>query len=538
VNQRVAPTAWPQVAEPPIIAPAAAAPPSATTARDEPSLLRLITCGSVDDGKSTLIGRLLFEADQIPDDQLAHLQQESARRGTDIDFSLLVDGLAAEREQGITIDVAYRYFGTGRRKFIVADTPGHEQYTRNMATAASTADLAVLLVDARKGILPQTRRHSLIVALLGVRHVVLAVNKMDAVGFDAAVFKTIETDFRDFADGLGFDSITCLPVSAKGGDNVTALSLQMPWYRGPALLPHLETVDLASRGPEKPFRMPVQWVSRLEVDGRGYCGLVAAGRVRRGDAVAILPSGRRTTITGIRLAEDHLEEAVAGQSVTLILDDAIDVSRGDLLAAAAEPPTVGNQLSAKLLWVSSEPLQPGRSYLLKAGTATVSAVVDVISAHWDIATGAIQSRQERRGLALNEIGLAKLTLGRRLALDSYPASRATGGFILIDRLSNDTVAMGLIDCVEQFTPPQRVDDSYASMEGLALPERAPAARPDRLPAGVSAFLIELAVIFTCALAIERALVPAAAIALAAGTAQLALRRVRESGVLQRLWRRR
>jgi bifunctional enzyme CysN/CysC/sulfate adenylyltransferase subunit 1 len=533
MSQQVAATARPQAAELPMIAPAESS--RASAAPDTLSLLRLITCGSVDDGKSTLIGRLLFEAGQIPDDQLVQLRQESARWGADIDFSLLVDGLVAEREQGITIDVAYRYFGTPRRRFIVADTPGHEQYTRNMATAASTADLAVLLVDARKGILAQTRRHCLIVALLGVRHVVLAINKMDAVVYDAAVFNAIESGFRNFAEGLEFDSITCLPVSAKIGDNVTTRSPHMPWHAGPALLPHLETIDVASSGPEKPFRMPVQWVTRLAADGRGYCGLIAAGRVRRGDAVAVLPSGRQTTVAGIRLAEEDLAEAVAGQSVTLILGDAIDVSRGDLLASAAAPPTIGNQLSAKLLWVSSEPLHPGRSYLFKAGTAVVSAVVDAISAQWDIATGAIQPRQERRGLATNEIGLAQLTLGRRLALDRYGDSRATGGFILIDRLSNDTVAMGLIDAVEQFTPPQRVDDSYASMEGLA-PAEAAVGRQNRT-AIVPAFFIDWVVIFACALAIVRALAPAAAIALAAGSAQWALRRARASGRLDRLWRR-
>jgi sulfate adenylyltransferase large subunit len=406
-----------------------------------------------------------------------------------------------------------------------------------MATAASTADLAVLLVDARKGILAQTRRHSLIVALLGVRHVVVAVNKMDAVGFDAAVFKAIAISFRDFATALAFDSITCLPVSAKSGDNVATLSPHMPWYSGAALLPHLETIDVASRAEAKPFRLPVQWVSRLEADLRGYCGLIAAGRVRRGDAVAVLPSGRRTTIAGIRLAEQHLEEAVVGQSVTVVLSEAIDVSRGDLLAAAAIPPSIGNRLSAKLLWVSSEPLHPGRSYLLKAGTAVASAVVDAISAQWDIATGTIQPRQERRGLALNEIGLAKLTLSRRLALDSYRASRATGGFILIDRLSNDTVAMGLIDEIELFSPPQRVDDSYASMEGLVATEAVPVSRQNRQPAIGPAFFVECAVIFACALAILRAPARAAVIALAAGSAQWALRRVSENGWLQRLCRR-
>jgi sulfate adenylyltransferase large subunit len=495
-----------------------------TAALGQSSLLRLITCGSVDDGKSTLIGRLLFEAGQIPDDQLAVLRSDSERRGTAVDYSLLVDGLAAEREQGITIDVAYRYFSSSRRKFIVADCPGHEQYTRNMATAASTADLAILLVDAQKGVLAQTRRHSLIVALLGVRHVILAVNKMDAIGFDAAIFAAIEAQFHRFADRLGFATISCLPVSAKGGDNILSVSCNMPWYSGPSLMACLERVEIARFEQDLPFRMPVQWVNRWEGDGRGYSGMIASGRLRRGDPIHLQPSGRRATVQRIHTPEGDFGEAVAGQSVTVILAETIDVSRGDLLAALDSPAAIGNQLTAKLLWVSQEALNPGRSYLLKAGSAIVPAVVDRLSAKVDIANGAMQPQPALQSLVLNEIGIATLTLDRRLGLDPYRDNRATGGFILIDRVSNDTVAMGMVESIVSFAATERVEDSYASMEGVAVP--APVTPPPR-PALAQSRLwrfAEAAITFGCAFAVVQSPLPAAAIALATALVQFGVRR--------------
>ncbi len=488
------------------------------------SLLRLITCGSVDDGKSTLIGRLLFEAGQIPDDQLAVLRKDSERRGTDLDFSLLVDGLAAEREQGITIDVAYRYFATQRRKFIVADCPGHEQYTRNMATAASTADLAVLLVDARKGVLAQARRHCLIVALLGVRHVILAVNKMDAIGFDAAIFSAIEAQFQAFAAPLRFVTIGCLPVSAKGGDNVMSASPNMPWYSGPTLMRCLEQVDGVARFEQAlPFRMPVQWVNRWDSDGRGYSGMIASGRLRRGDHILVQPGGRRATVLRVHTPEGDCREAVAGQSVTVTLAETIDVSRGDLLAAVASPAATGNQVTATLLWVSQDPLQPGRSYLLKAGTTLVPGVVEHLSAKIDIATGSTQSRPDLQSLTLNEIGVATLTLDRRLSVDPYRDNRATGCFILIDRVSNDTVAMGLVESIGSFAASERINDSYASMEGVPVTPPATAASAIEYP--LLSRLGEAAITFGCALAVLQSPLPAAAIASATALVQFGVRRL-------------
>jgi len=407
------------------------------------SLLRFLTCGSVDDGKSTLVGRLLYDAHLLLEDQLSALERESAKAATageGLDFSLLVDGLAAEREQGITIDVAYRFFATARRKFIIADTPGHEQYTRNMATGASTADLAIILIDARKGVLPQTRRHSFLVRLLGIRHVVLAVNKMDLAGYDRARFDGIVSDYRALADEIGIAGFTAIPVAAKPGDNVAVRSAAMAWYDGPALLEHLETVPLdAAAAGIAPFRMAVQWVNRPNQDFRGYAGTIASGRVRTGDAVAILPSGRTTRIARIVAADGDLGEAGAGQAVTLTLADEVDCSRGDVIAAAGGA-TVASALDASLVWMAEEKLAPQRAYWLKAGAQTVSATVAVGAV---IAMDGGGARQTP-ALALNDIGTVRIALDRRLAATAYADNRALGGFILIDKATHATVAAGMI----------------------------------------------------------------------------------------------
>jgi sulfate adenylyltransferase large subunit len=432
------------------------------------SLLRFITCGSVDDGKSTLLGRLLYEGSRIPQDQLEALSAESKRYGSQgaaPDFALLVDGLAAEREQGITIDVAYRYFSTPRRKFIAADTPGHEQYTRNMATGASTADLAVLLVDARKGLLPQTRRHSLIVSMLGVRHVIVAVNKMDLVGFAQLTFARIEKDYHAFAANLGFSSIICIPVSATAGDNIVSPRLNMTWYRGRTLLEHLETVDVTSRAREAPFRMPVQLVNRPNSEFRGFSGLVTSGSIRPGDWVRVHPSGFKTQVGRVVTADGDLAEAIQGQSVTLTLVDEADVARGDMIAALVAPPTVSDRIKARLLWVSEEPLAAGCSYLLKAGTGSAIATIATPGARIDIATGCAENvMTPGRSLELNEIGLAAITLDRLLAFDIYEASADTGGFILIDRTTNQTVAMGLIEGLSgETSKPAKLNSAFAEL---------------------------------------------------------------------------
>ncbi|HYC05827.1 MAG TPA: sulfate adenylyltransferase subunit CysN [Azospirillaceae bacterium] len=407
-------------------------------------LLRFITCGSVDDGKSTLIGRLLYESKMLFQDQLEALEADSKRVGTqggDLDFALLVDGLTAEREQGITIDVAYRFFSTDRRKFIVADTPGHEQYTRNMVTGASTADLAVILVDARKGLLTQTRRHSFLVSLIGIRHVVLAVNKMDLVGHDEAVFRRIEADYRAFAEPLGFHDITAIPLSALRGDNVTEPSLSMAWHRGPTLMGHLETVALSGQAGEGPFRLPVQWVNRPDLDFRGFAGTVAAGAVRVGDAVRVAPSGKESRVARIVTHDGDLPSARAGQAVTLTLTDEIDVGRGDVLCGPVAAPMVADELEATLVWMAEEPLAANRPYLLKIGTRTVTATVTGFRHRVDVNT---LERQPATMLALNEIGDATLSLSQEIAADPYAANRETGGFILIDRISNETVGAGLV----------------------------------------------------------------------------------------------
>ena len=413
-------------------------------------LLRFITCGSVDDGKSTLIGRLLYDTRQIFDDQMASLEADSKRVGTqgqNVDFALLVDGLAAEREQGITIDVAYRFFATASRKFIVADTPGHEQYTRNMVTGASTADAAVLLVDARKGVLTQTRRHSYLAHLVGIRRVVLAVNKMDLVDYDRDAFDGIVADYRTVAEATGVEDWTAIPVSGLAGDNVAARGGNMDWYDGPSLLEWLETVPIgAASEAERAFRMPVQWVNRPSQDFRGFAGQVAAGTVRTGDAVRILPSGRKTNVARIVTMDGDLSEAVAGLSVTLTLAEEVDCSRGDVIADAADPPQAADQFEATLVWFDEEPLVPGRGYWIKLGTQTATATVQHPKYQVNVST---LEHLAAPTLELNAIGVAELLCDRDLVFEPYTVegaapNRVLGGFILIDKLTNATVAAGML----------------------------------------------------------------------------------------------
>jgi bifunctional enzyme CysN/CysC len=409
------------------------------------SLLRFITCGSVDDGKSTLIGRLLHESKVLFDDQIAALEGESRKFGTQgdaLDFALLVDGLAAEREQGITIDVAYRFFTTDNRKFIVADTPGHEQYTRNMITGASTADVAVILIDARKGLLTQTYRHSFLVSLVGIRKIVLAINKMDLVDWSQKKFEDIERHYREFAPHIGLEDITAIPISALRGDNVIERSPRMAWYEGPTLLGFLETVELDERRLERcPFRFPVQWVNRPHLDFRGFSGTIASGVVRPGDRVRAQPSGRESTVQRIVTADGDLPVAVAGQSVTLTLADEIDSSRGDMLSATEAPAEVADQFEATIVWMSDEPLLPERSYLLKLGPATTSAAVTEMKYKINVNT---LERLAAKTFELNEIGVCNLALDRAVPFDPYKTSPATGGFILIDRITNQTVGAGML----------------------------------------------------------------------------------------------
>jgi bifunctional enzyme CysN/CysC len=413
-------------------------------ARQRKGLLRFITCGSVDDGKSTLIGRLLYDSKQIFEDQLSALERDSKTVGTQggaLDFALLMDGLAAEREQGITIDVAYRYFSTDKRTFIVADTPGHEQYTRNMITGASTADIAVILVDARKGILVQTRRHSYLVSLMGIRKVVLAVNKMDLVDYDRTIFERIRDAYLDFARQIGLDQVVAIPMSGLKGDNIAAASTAMAWYGGPSLLHHLETVDVMDGTANGPFRLCVQWVNRPDLNFRGFSGTVAGGEVRPGDPLRALPSGRECHVTRIVSYDGDLTHAVAGQSVTLTLDHEIDLSRGDILAATSDPPAVADQFNTTLVWMSDEPLLPGRAYLMKIGTRTVSATVTDIKYKVNVNT---LEHIAAKTLGLNEIGVANIHLSQPIPFDSYERNRETGGFIFVDRMSNGTVGAGLI----------------------------------------------------------------------------------------------
>ncbi|MCS6946450.1 MAG: sulfate adenylyltransferase subunit CysN [Steroidobacteraceae bacterium] len=413
-------------------------------AHERKSLLRFITCGSVDDGKSTLIGRLLYESKMIYDDQLAVLERDSRKLGTRggaLDFALLVDGLAAEREQGITIDVAYRFFSTERRQFIVADTPGHEQYTRNMVTGASTADVAVILLDARKGVLVQTRRHSYLVSLLGIKRVVLAINKMDLVGYDAEVFRRIESEYRTFAAQIGLTEIVAIPVSAVYGDNILQPSANTPWYRGPTLLEYLETVEVEDEQIKKPFRLAVQWVNRPNQNFRGYAGQIASGRVRPGDRIKALPSGQESRIARIVTMDGDLPEALAGQSVTVTLADEIDVGRGDILAAADAPPPCADQFEATIVWMHDEPLLPGRVYLMKIGTCKVSATVAPLK--YRINVNSLEHVAAEK-LELNDIGVCEIELDRRIAFEPYRADRSLGGFILIDRFTHHTVGAGLL----------------------------------------------------------------------------------------------
>ena len=410
------------------------------------TMLRFITCGSVDDGKSTLIGRLLYDSRQIFEDQLSALEADSKKvgtRGQKIDFALLVDGLAAEREQGITIDVAYRFFATEKRKFIVADTPGHEQYTRNMVTGASSADLAVILIDARKGVLTQTRRHSAIVHLLGIRHIVLAVNKMDLVDYSADRFAEIVADYRGFADTLGIGEFVAIPISGVEGDNIVAPSAATDWYRGPSLIDHLETVEIDLIDEQaRPLRMPVQWVNRPNQSFRGFAGQIAAGVVRPGDQVRVIPSGKTSTVDRIVTMSGDLDEAVAGQSVTLCLADEIDCSRGDVIVAAADPPEAADQFDATIVWMADEPLIPGRAYWLKLGTRTVSATVQ--APKYALAIDSMEHLAAKT-LDLNAIGVAEITTDQPIVFEPYGDSRTLGGFILIDKLTSGTVAAGMIN---------------------------------------------------------------------------------------------
>ncbi|ERL46515.1 Cell envelope regulator DNA-binding response regulator protein [Candidatus Micropelagos thuwalensis] len=414
-------------------------------AHENKSLLRFITCGSVDDGKSTLIGRLLYESKMIFEDQLTTLEQDSKKVGTqgeNIDFALLVDGLAAEREQGITIDVAYRFFATEHRKFIVADTPGHEQYTRNMATGASTADLAVLLIDARQGVLTQTKRHAFIASQLGVGHIVLAVNKMDLVDYSENVFNEIVEDFKAFAAQLDIPNLHAIPVSALVGDNIVDGSRFMPWYEGPSLLGYLEGVDVEAEETSLPFRMPVQWVNRPDLDFRGYAGRIAGGIIRPGDDIRVLPSGKQSKIARIVTMDSDLDEAVSGQSVTLTLTDEIDISRGDVIATSETPPEISDQFDTTIIWLSEEPMLPGRSYRMKTSSRLVSATVNAPKHKTDVNT---LQKLPAKTLQLNEIGNCTLAVDRPIAFDSYAENRQTGSFILIDRMTNNTVGMGMIN---------------------------------------------------------------------------------------------
>jgi len=414
-------------------------------AQEDKSFLRFITCGSVDDGKSTLIGRLLYDSKLIYEDQLASIEKDSKKSGTQgdkIDLALLVDGLAAEREQGITIDVAYRFFSTDKRKFIVADTPGHVQYTRNMATGASTADVAVLLIDARYGVQEQTRRHAFIVSLLGVKHVVVAINKMDLNDFDQSIYNDIEVDFREFSKDLGFTDITCIPMSALDGDNVTIRSAKSDWYKGPTLMEYLEEVDVDKAALDAPFRLPVQWVNRPNLDFRGFSGTIASGTVEVGDEIIVIPSGKRSTVKEIVTYDGNREIAREDMAVTLTLNDEIDISRGDIICKKDNPSEQADQFQAHVLWMSENEMFPGRQYLLKTGNKTVPASILKLKHRVDINDF---SEVAVNTLALNEVGVATLSLSAPIAFDAYNDNRNTGSFILIDRQTNETVGVGMLD---------------------------------------------------------------------------------------------
>ena len=427
--------------------PAALLETSGASASSDPRLLpalRILTCGSVDDGKSTLIGRMLYENRLIFEDQLSALARDSQKHGTvgdDIDYALLLDGLEAEREQGITIDVAYRYFSTPKRSFIVADTPGHEQYTRNMATGASNADVAVILVDARKGLLRQTFRHSIIVSLLGIRHVILAVNKMDLVGFDRAVFEDITSKFAAFAKPLGYKTITPIPISARFGDNLSSKSGRTPWFDGRDMLGTLESMNIGSERDTLPFRFPVQWVNRPHLDFRGFCGTIASGTIRPNDEIAVARSGRSSRVERIVTMDGDLDVARSGDAVTLTLADELDIARGDVLAAPKDRPQVADQFGARIIWMSSDPLLPGRSYLMKAGAQIVPCSVTELKHRVDVSTLA---EHAAKTLSLNEVGFCNLATSTPIAFDPYADNRDTGAFILIDRFTNETAAAGMI----------------------------------------------------------------------------------------------
>lgn len=412
--------------------------------QEHKELLRFITCGSVDDGKSTLIGRLLHDSKMIFEDHLESLKRDSKRLGTTgdkIDLALLVDGLQSEREQGITIDVAYRYFSTDKRKFIIADTPGHEQYTRNMATGASTADLAIILIDARYGIVTQTRRHSFIVRLLGIRNVIVAINKMDLLHFDRDVFENIDAEYRAFAKELGIETIFSVPLSALDGDNVVTRSLHTPWYEGKTLIQLLEEVPLCTPSAEAPFRMAIQYVNRPNLDFRGFAGTIASGTIRVGDKITALPSGKHATVKEIVTYDGNLSSASTAQAVTLTLNEEIDISRGNILIKTGEPILVSDAISANLVWMDEEVFLPGKSYLFKRGSTVTSAVAEGIDYRVDVNT---QVRHEANQLGLNDIGSVRFGLGESLAFDIYEENRQTGGFILIDKITNNTVAAGMI----------------------------------------------------------------------------------------------
>jgi bifunctional enzyme CysN/CysC len=415
-------------------------------AEEHRGLLRFLTCGSVDDGKSTLIGRLLYDSELVYEDQMKSAEHDSrrpnGRRGGPLDLALLVDGLEAEREQKITIDVAYRYFSTPRRKFIVADTPGHVQYTRNMATGASNCDFAVLLVDARGGVMTQTRRHACILSLLGIKKVALAVNKMDLVDFDQARFEAIAEEFANFAAGLGFEQVTAIPLSALKGDNVISPSAHMRWYHGPTLLGHLETVDVGRGEKERPFRFPVQWVNRPHLDFRGYAGTVASGRIGRGDEVVIYPSGKRAHVARIVTADGDFEAAKEGDAVTLTFAEEVDVSRGNIIALAADSPSVADQMAARIIWFDEEPMLPGRAYTLKCGCQATTATVSNLKYKLNVDN---LDHVAGKTLELNEVGLCNLTTAKTLVFDPYADNTDTGSFILIDRFTNATVAAGMIE---------------------------------------------------------------------------------------------
>ncbi|MBT5072738.1 MAG: sulfate adenylyltransferase subunit CysN [Kordiimonadaceae bacterium] len=414
-------------------------------AHSEKDMLRFITCGSVDDGKSTLIGRLLYDSKMILEDQLATLERDSKKIGTQgqgIDFALLVDGLAAEREQGITIDVAYRFFSTDKRKFIVADTPGHEQYTRNMATGASTADLAVLMIDARKGILTQTKRHSFIVGLLGIKNIILVINKMDLVEYDQEIFDRIDQEYREFASDLGFDEIVSIPMSALAGDNILENSDNTPWYSGPTLMEHLETVEITSAHNEKPFRLPVQWVNRPNLDFRGFSGTIASGSITIGDEIISLPSAKTSTVKSIVGTKDEKQTAETGEAITLCLTDEIDVSRGDIIAKANDRPEVTDQFQAHIIWMHDDHMLSGRPYLIKTTNKTVDGVITDLRHKVNVNS---LEHESAKTLSLNEVGLVNIKLSQQIAFDAYNDNKAMGSFIIIDKFTNTTIACGMIN---------------------------------------------------------------------------------------------